>query len=198
MANRHTSRVPVRLSMKVKIPEEHDPNKPESNTPLLQRPSKNFSEYSNPASEAVKSTDSKTEVGRPSKNLSEVSKSTDTKMVIERPSKNLSEYSKPASEAPKSMDTKTDAVSPTANKATQLLRSLSVKAKTQIQPQSYLKNVRFRKNSIGYRGAMLNIHKYKAKATSCPDIYKNSMATLFREDEVQYTNFVLLVLLDGH
>ncbi|CAG9838628.1 unnamed protein product [Diabrotica balteata] len=144
-ANRHTSRVPVRLSMKVKIPEENDPSKPETSTPLL-----------------------------------------------ERPSKNLSDHVKPANEAPKSTDTKTEAVviSPTANKATQLLRSLSVKAKTQIQPQSYLKNVRFRKNSIGYRGAMLNIHKYKVKASSCPDIYKNSMATLFREDENWYDEFL--------
>ncbi|CAH1100778.1 unnamed protein product [Psylliodes chrysocephalus] len=72
----------------------------------------------------------------------------------------------------------------------QLLRSLSVKAKTQIQPQSYLKNIRFRKNSIGYRGAMLNIHKYKMKASSCPDIYKNSTATLFREEENWYDEFL--------
>ncbi|XP_056642873.1 monocarboxylate transporter 9-like [Diorhabda sublineata] len=78
----------------------------------------------------------------------------------------------------------------TQNKGINLLKSLSVKAKTQIQPQSYLKNVRFRKNSIGYRGAMLNIHKYKVKASSCPDIYKNSMATLFREEESWYDEFI--------
>ncbi|CAG9864854.1 unnamed protein product [Phyllotreta striolata] len=76
------------------------------------------------------------------------------------------------------------------HKGIQLLRSLSVKAKTQIQPQSYLKNIRFRKNSIGYRGAMLNIHKYRMKASSCPDMYKNSMATLFREEENWYDEFL--------
>ncbi|CAG9812474.1 unnamed protein product [Phaedon cochleariae] len=74
----------------------------------------------------------------------------------------------------------------TSTRGIQFLRSLSVKAKTQMQPQSYLKNIRFRKNSMGYRGAMLNIHKYRVKASSCPDIYKNSMATLFREEETWY------------
>ncbi|KAG5889291.1 hypothetical protein JTB14_031938 [Gonioctena quinquepunctata] len=74
----------------------------------------------------------------------------------------------------------------------QLLRSISMKAKNQIQPQqhTYLKNVRFRKTSIGYRGAMLNIHKYKVKASSCPDIYKNSMVTLFDAEEPWYVELL--------
>lgn len=62
-------------------------------------------------------------------------------------------------------------------------RSISQKARSQMQPHTYLRNVRFRKNSIGYRGAMLNIHRYRMKASSCPDLYKNSMLTL-KEEEV--------------
>lgn len=67
------------------------------------------------------------------------------------------------------------------NKKVPLFRSFSLnKAKGQ---HSYLRNIRFRRNSIGYRGAMLNIHKYKLKASSCPNIYRNSMTALDREEE---------------
>lgn len=69
-------------------------------------------------------------------------------------------------------------------KSTPLLRSISCRAKAQIQPHAYLKNLRFRRNSISHRGAMLNLHKYKMKASSCPDLFKNSMATLRSNDEV--------------
>lgn len=42
-----------------------------------------------------------------------------------------------------------------------------------------------------YRGAMLNIHKYRLRASSCPDIYRNSMTTIAREtDEVPYRNLL--------
>ena len=34
-----------------------------------------------------------------------------------------------------------------------------------------------------YRGAMLNIHKYRLRASSCPDIYRNSMITIDKSDE---------------
>ncbi|CAG4975683.1 unnamed protein product [Colias eurytheme] len=39
----------------------------------------------------------------------------------------------------------------------------------------YLKDIRVHRNSIMHRGAMMNIAKYKLKASSCPDIYRNSM-----------------------
>lgn len=45
----------------------------------------------------------------------------------------------------------------------------------------YLRDVRVHRNSIMHRGAMLNIAKYKLRASSCPDIYKNSMWSV--EDE---------------
>lgn len=71
-----------------------------------------------------------------------------------------------------------------------LFRSFSTKsAKNQQQTphHSYLKNIRFRRNSMGYRGAMLNIHKYKLKASSCPNVYRNSYTTLaFEEEDVSF------------
>lgn len=34
-----------------------------------------------------------------------------------------------------------------------------------------------------YRGASLNLRKYRLRASSCPNIYRNSMITLDKEDE---------------
>ncbi|KAJ9587826.1 hypothetical protein L9F63_018750 [Diploptera punctata] len=59
---------------------------------------------------------------------------------------------------------------------------------TQPSPH-YLKNLRVHRNSVMYRGAMLNIHKYRLRASSCPDIYRNSMTTIANEtDEKWYTD----------
>lgn len=45
-------------------------------------------------------------------------------------------------------------------------------------------SVAFR-HSLTYRGAMLNIGRYRLRASSCPDIYRNSMTTIAEEkDEV--------------
>ncbi|XP_018575240.1 monocarboxylate transporter 14-like [Anoplophora glabripennis] len=78
-----------------------------------------------------------------------------------------------------------------------LLRSFSTKsAKNQQQAphHSYLKNIRFRRNSMGYRGAMLNIHKYKLKASSCPNVYRNSYTTLaFEKEDKWYDEFLEIV-----
>lgn len=52
-----------------------------------------------------------------------------------------------------------------------------------------LHNLRLQRGSLTYRSAMLIISKYKLKASSAPDIYKTSMATI-NEDKVH-----LLVLL---
>lgn len=47
----------------------------------------------------------------------------------------------------------------------------------------YFKNIRVHRNSVMYRGAALNLHKYRLRASSCPDIYRNSMITLAKENE---------------
>ncbi|GBP56160.1 Monocarboxylate transporter 14 [Eumeta japonica] len=50
----------------------------------------------------------------------------------------------------------------------------------------YLKDLRMPKTSIMHRNAMLNISKYRLKASSCPNIYKNSMITLNEKEEKWY------------
>ncbi|XP_075231590.1 monocarboxylate transporter 9-like [Lycorma delicatula] len=47
----------------------------------------------------------------------------------------------------------------------------------------YLRNIKVHRNSVMYRGAVLNTYKYHLRASSCPDIYRNSMTTLAREAE---------------
>lgn len=47
----------------------------------------------------------------------------------------------------------------------------------------YFKDIRVHRNSVMYRGAVLNLQKYRLKASSCPDIYTNSMITLAKENE---------------
>ncbi|KFM73267.1 Monocarboxylate transporter 9, partial [Stegodyphus mimosarum] len=46
---------------------------------------------------------------------------------------------------------------------------------------AYLRNIKVQRGSITYRGAMLNIHRYRLRASSCPDIYRNSMVTIAEE-----------------
>lgn len=48
----------------------------------------------------------------------------------------------------------------------------------------YLKDLKMPLNSISHRNAMLNIKRYKLKASSCPDIFKNSMITVNEQEEV--------------
>lgn len=52
-----------------------------------------------------------------------------------------------------------------------------------LRNSNYLRNMRIHRNSIHYRGAMLNTHRYRLRASSCPNIYRNSMTTLAREVE---------------
>ena len=47
----------------------------------------------------------------------------------------------------------------------------------------YLNHLKVRKKSLTYRGAMLSIPKYRLRASSCPDIYWNSMVTIDLEVE---------------
>lgn len=47
----------------------------------------------------------------------------------------------------------------------------------------YLRDLRVHRNSIMHRGAMMNIAKYKLRASSCPDIYRNSMWSVEDDEE---------------
>ncbi|XP_047994880.1 uncharacterized protein LOC125233069 [Leguminivora glycinivorella] len=46
----------------------------------------------------------------------------------------------------------------------------------------YLRGIRVHRNSIMHRGAMMNIAKYKLRASSCPDIYRNSMWSIEEQE----------------
>lgn len=61
----------------------------------------------------------------------------------------------------------------------------NLKRNPSLRYSNYLKNMRVHRNSIHYRGAMLNTHRYRLKASSCPNIYRNSMTTIAKEDEVR-------------
>lgn len=54
----------------------------------------------------------------------------------------------------------------------------------------YFKDLRMPKNSIMHRNAMLNISKYRLRASSCPNIYKNSMITINEKEEVNINLFM--------
>uniref|UniRef100_A0A1L8DEN9 Putative monocarboxylate transporter n=1 Tax=Nyssomyia neivai TaxID=330878 RepID=A0A1L8DEN9_9DIPT len=55
-------------------------------------------------------------------------------------------------------------------------------------------NMRVHRNSIHYRGALLNTHRYRLRASSCPNIYRNSMTTLAKEeDETWYDSFIDII-----
>ncbi|KAL1497870.1 hypothetical protein ABEB36_008757 [Hypothenemus hampei] len=75
-------------------------------------------------------------------------------------------------------------------------RSDSTKSKTHqgSNHPHYLQNIRFRKGSIGYRCAMLNLHRYKLTTSSCPNFLKNSV--LEDDDEEEWYDEYVDVIKD--
>lgn len=69
------------------------------------------------------------------------------------------------------------------NKRDWLKRQLSVN-------HHYLKDLKMPITSISHRNAMLNIKKYRLKASSCPDIFKNSMITIDEKEDKWYKDCV--------
>ncbi|CAK1596597.1 unnamed protein product [Parnassius mnemosyne] len=49
------------------------------------------------------------------------------------------------------------------------------------KPPAFLKDLRIHRHSLTYRGAMLNINRYRLRASSCPNIFRNSMTTIAKE-----------------
>ncbi|XP_076248341.1 monocarboxylate transporter 9 [Calliopsis andreniformis] len=66
------------------------------------------------------------------------------------------------------------------------LRRSSTLEHTRRVPTAYLKDIRMHRHSLTYRGAMLNINRYRLRASSCPDIYRNSMTTIAKTKLVWY------------
>ncbi|XP_065338145.1 monocarboxylate transporter 12-like isoform X2 [Cloeon dipterum] len=63
---------------------------------------------------------------------------------------------------------------------------------------AFLKDLRVHRHSLTYRGAMLNINRYRLRASSCPDIYRNSMTTIDEDKDTWYSGLagVKSVVLD--
>lgn len=47
----------------------------------------------------------------------------------------------------------------------------------------HFQHMRIHRKAMNYRNAMLNTHRYRLKASSCPNIYRNSMTTIAKEEE---------------
>lgn len=62
----------------------------------------------------------------------------------------------------------------------------NLKRNPSLRYSNYLKNMRVHRNSIHYRGAMLNTHRYRLKASSCPNIFRNSITSIAKEDKVSF------------
>ncbi|KAF2350732.1 Major facilitator superfamily [Trinorchestia longiramus] len=59
---------------------------------------------------------------------------------------------------------------------------------TSLYTATPLYNMKISRQSMTYRGAMMNIHRYKLRASSCPDIYRNSMVTIEDSTELALQN----------
>ena len=59
----------------------------------------------------------------------------------------------------------------------------NLKRNTSLRYSNYFQNMRVHRNSIHYRGALLNTHRYRLRASSCPNIYRNSMTTIAKEED---------------
>ncbi|XP_063240519.1 monocarboxylate transporter 14-like [Bacillus rossius redtenbacheri] len=65
-----------------------------------------------------------------------------------------------------------------------------------VQPAHYLNDIRVHKKSMMYRGAILNLNRYRLRASSCPDIYRNSMITIAKEAEERWYDDIVELLKD--
>lgn len=61
------------------------------------------------------------------------------------------------------------------------------------QPASFLKDLRVHRHSLTYRGAMLNINRYRLRASSCPNIFRNSMTTIAKEKVSKHLSHLSLI-----
>ncbi|XP_070493052.1 monocarboxylate transporter 14-like [Chironomus tepperi] len=59
---------------------------------------------------------------------------------------------------------------------------------------NYLRNMKIHRNLMHHRGALLSTHRYRLKASSCPNIYRNSMTTIAKEEQdVWYDDFIDII-----
>lgn len=65
------------------------------------------------------------------------------------------------------------------------------------KPPAFLKDLRVHRHSLTYRGAMLNINRYRLRASSCPNIFRNSMTTIAKE-KVRIELYIFLSFYRHH
>uniref|UniRef100_A0A8D8TUN4 Monocarboxylate transporter 14 n=1 Tax=Cacopsylla melanoneura TaxID=428564 RepID=A0A8D8TUN4_9HEMI len=53
-------------------------------------------------------------------------------------------------------------------------------------PTHYLKHLKVHRNSVMYRGAALTTPSYRLRASSCPNIYRNSITTIAKDSETNW------------
>lgn len=74
---------------------------------------------------------------------------------------------------------------------TKKINRSNLRRNVSIRNSNFLKDMRIHRNSIHYRGALLNTHRYRLRASSCPNIYRNSMTTIAKEvEDTWYESFV--------
>lgn len=61
------------------------------------------------------------------------------------------------------------------------------------KPPAFLKDLRVHRHSLTYRGAMLNINRYRLRASSCPNIFRNSMTTIAKEKVSNSSNYICFI-----
>ncbi|KAI1293711.1 Monocarboxylate transporter 12 [Halotydeus destructor] len=73
-----------------------------------------------------------------------------------------------------------DPKSPETNSLTVRQKHRPSNVMSSLSPEAghHLRNLKLQRGSISYRSAMLNIKRYRLRASSCPDIYRNSMLTI--------------------
>ncbi|KAI5652167.1 major facilitator superfamily domain-containing protein [Phthorimaea operculella] len=90
----------------------------------------------------------------------------------------------PGTMSPTSVPPANGSVPPSLNEKAALQLWLKRQAATGVvpkKPPAFLKDLRVHRHSLTYRGAMLNINRYRLRASSCPNIFRNSMTTIARE-----------------
>ena len=78
---------------------------------------------------------------------------------------------------------KDPAISPLEQAAASMMLIRQIPPHHQHHQHHYLKGLKVKKRSLTYRGAMLNLPRYRLRASSCPDIYRNSITTIAQEKE---------------
>ncbi|KAL1453127.1 hypothetical protein WDU94_007299 [Cyamophila willieti] len=83
-----------------------------------------------------------------------------------------------------------------SNKKTESLQWLKRQFSLANKETNYFRNMKMQRNSVVYRNAMMNTKKYKLRASSCPNIFRNSMESIAESGDQKWTSQMLEMLSD--